>query len=51
MVVEGFHVPSSGKKHAVYRSLFSRVETNWEGGQATAVAILNQSVADRLRLG
>ncbi|MDA4132939.1 MAG: hypothetical protein OK454_07420 [Thaumarchaeota archaeon] len=49
MVVERMVVASTGRKYAVYRSAFARVDVTLAGGMLSAYATLNPAVADKLR--
>jgi hypothetical protein len=49
MVTEGYVVPPSGKRYALYRSAFSRMDITWENGTLTANAVVNPDIADKLQ--
>ena len=49
MIVERIVVASSGRKYAVYRSTFARLEIRLENGRVSAYGTLNPAVADGLR--
>lgn len=49
MVVERTVVASTGRKYAIYRSTFTRLDVRLENGVLSAYATLNPAVADRLR--
>ena len=49
MVVERIVLTTSGKRYAVYRSTFSRLDVKLENGVMSAHATLNPAAADKLR--
>jgi len=49
MVVERIVLTTSGKRYAVYRSTFSRMDVRLENGVVWAYATLNPPAADKLR--
>jgi predicted transcriptional regulator len=49
MVVERIVIASTGRKYAIYRSTFSRLDVRLENGVITAYATLNPAIGDKLR--
>ncbi len=49
MVIERIVVASTGRKYAIYRSSFSRLDVRLENGVVSAYAALNPAVAGKLR--
>lgn len=49
IVIERMVVPPTGKRYAVYRSAFSRLEVIWENGSLSAHATVNPDVAEKLQ--
>jgi len=49
MVIELIVITPSGKKHVVYRSVFSHVDIKLENGVVTANAVVNPEAAEKLR--
>jgi predicted transcriptional regulator len=49
MVVERMVIASTGRKYAVYRSAFSRLDITLENGVVSAYATMNPDVAHKLR--
>jgi hypothetical protein len=48
MVIEKLVVPATGKKYAVYRSAFSRLDIVWEQGTLSAHVTVNPDAAEKL---
>ena len=48
MVIDKMVVPTTGKKFALYRSSFKRVDLSLENGVLSAYAVVNPEVADKL---